>query len=327
MGSRNILVSCPGRKRFRDNNSQSMKIIITLLVAVFGAAAGWGLYLSKTYTVPEIVMGDFQETPAPIIEPVVEPAVLPTPAPQPAAGSGDTTPPSVPSGLTYSTNGSGQINIGWRASRDNGGVLGYGIYRNGIVIGSTVNTYFGDIDLPPGQAFAYSVVAYDTTGNRSAPSASISAKRGENAVIAAVPAPVVTPPPATPTPTAASGFVLTPTPIQTPVPTSAPTPVPTPVPTSAPTPTPTPAPSGYTAAQVAAHNTQGNCWVYLRTINKVYNITGYVTNPGNHPGGNVIIPFCGMDIYDYFIGNAGGHRHSNSALNNTLQAYYIGPLL
>ena len=40
----------------------------------------------------------------------------------------------------------------------------------------------------------------------------------------------------------------------------------------------------------------------------------------------MIIPHCGTDIYNYFIGNAGGHSHTSYALNTVLQAYYIGPM-
>lgn len=104
---------------------------------------------------------------------------------------------------------------------------------------------------------------------------------------------------------------------------------------SAPTPTPTPTPpasscgsgGACTAADVALHSTRANCWVYLRSpYNKTYNITNYVANgSSSHPGGDVIVSHCGGDIYDFFIGNAGGHRHSNSAINTILQAYYIGP--
>jgi len=81
-----------------------------------------------------------------------------------------------------------------------------------------------------------------------------------------------------------------------------------------------------TPAQIAAHNSRGNCWVYLSQINKAYNITSYVANPSLHPGGDVIAPHCGTDIYNYFLGTAGGHKHSANALNNVLQAYYIGPM-
>lgn len=314
-----------------------MKIIIILIAALFLGVAGWGVYLSKTYIIPEITPEISRETPVPVVELTFEPTILPMPVQQATSNSGDTAPPSAPSDLNYITNGFDQINISWRASRDDKKVLGYDIYRDGIVIGSTVYTYFGDISLPSEQSFSYYVVAYDAAGNRSAPSVSISAKRDTSEKIASVRVSTATSTPATPALTPTSGTAPVPIQTQAPIqsmapaltPTTALTPVPTPIPTVAPaiTPTPIPTPSGYTATQIATHNIQSNCWVYLRTINKVYNITGYVANPGTHPGGNVIVPFCGKDIYDYFIGSGGGHRHSSSALNNTLQAYYIGPLL
>jgi hypothetical protein len=109
----------------------------------------------------------------------------------------------------------------------------------------------------------------------------------------------------------------------------APTPAPRPKPTPAPAPTPTPvlacgSGGACTAVQVALHHTQADCWVYLSPTNKVYNITAFVANPNTHPGGNVIIPHCGTNIYDFFLGNAGGHRHSSNA-QNILQSFYIGP--
>ena len=99
---------------------------------------------------------------------------------------------------------------------------------------------------------------------------------------------------------------------------------------AAPAPTPPPPTSSCgsggtcTAADIASHNTRANCWVYLSPLNKAYNITAYVTNGNKHPGGDVIVPFCGKNMYNYFIGTAGGHKHSSSALNSVLQAYYIG---
>ena len=79
------------------------------------------------------------------------------------------------------------------------------------------------------------------------------------------------------------------------------------------------------ALDVAPHNTRNNCWVYLSPINKVYNITEYVSNGDKHPGGDVIVPYCGKNIYDFFIGSLGGHAHSNRA-EKLLEKYYVGPL-
>jgi cytochrome b involved in lipid metabolism len=81
-----------------------------------------------------------------------------------------------------------------------------------------------------------------------------------------------------------------------------------------------------TATDIAAHSTRSNCWVYLTTVNKVYNVTAYVSNGSTHPGGDVIVPFCGKNITAPFTSSAsGGKKHSTSALNSVLQAYYIGP--
>lgn len=145
---------------------------------------------------------------------------------------------------------------------------------------------------------------------------------------------VTTPTPVTPVVTPPSPPVATTTP---PVATTAkpvPTPVVTPKPTPAPvvTPKPTPAPvalacgKGGTckASDIAPHNTRADCWVYMSPVNKAYNITKYVADGEMHPGGDVIVPFCGKNMHAYFVGTEGGHAHTNTALNKTLQAYFIG---
>jgi len=81
-----------------------------------------------------------------------------------------------------------------------------------------------------------------------------------------------------------------------------------------------------TFAQIATHNTRNDCWVYLSPIDKVYDVTNYIKDPGKHPGGDVIISKCGTNIYDYFTTDAnGGRKHSNKAFS-ILDSFYIGPL-
>ncbi|MDD2753808.1 MAG: DUF5011 domain-containing protein [Candidatus Portnoybacteria bacterium] len=71
-----------------------------------------------------------------------------------------------------------------------------------------------------------------------------------------------------------------------------------------------------TAADVATHNSQTNCWVIAN--NRVYNITAYLPN---HPGGiNAILPYCGHDITSAFSG------HSQNA-NTILANYYVSDLI
>src|SRR5436190_221461 len=99
----------------------------------------------------------------------------------------DTTPPTVPTGLTASAVSSSQINLSWTASSDNVGVSGYRVYRNGTQIATTSATSFANTGLSPSTTYSYTVAAYDAAGNLSAQSSSASAT---------TPAPPDTTPPA-----------------------------------------------------------------------------------------------------------------------------------
>jgi hypothetical protein len=87
----------------------------------------------------------------------------------------DTTPPSVPSGLTVSAVSSSQINLAWTASTDNVGVTGYNVYKNGAKLGTTANTSYSATGLSAGTAYSFTVAAYDAAGNISSQSTSASA--------------------------------------------------------------------------------------------------------------------------------------------------------
>ncbi|HTU67963.1 MAG TPA: PQQ-dependent sugar dehydrogenase [Steroidobacteraceae bacterium] len=98
-------------------------------------------------------------------------------------GSGavvDSTPPSVPAGVTATTQSSTAIVISWTPSTDGiSGVNGYRIYRDGgnaPVASPTVPPYT-DTNLTPGTTYSYTVVAYDNAipANVSAPSAAATA--------------------------------------------------------------------------------------------------------------------------------------------------------
>lgn len=79
-----------------------------------------------------------------------------------------------------------------------------------------------------------------------------------------------------------------------------------------------------TSAQVAAHASQGDCWMIYNGY--YYIVTSYVNN---HPGGRGVFntTSCGRDITGYMNGSAstGGkqHNHNNSAYN-VLNSYRIG---
>jgi hypothetical protein len=86
----------------------------------------------------------------------------------------DTTPPTVPTGLTASAISSSQINLSWTASTDNVGVTGYNIYRGGSKIGTTPSTTYQDTGLAASTSYTYNVSAFDAAGNTSAQSSTAS---------------------------------------------------------------------------------------------------------------------------------------------------------
>jgi chitodextrinase len=90
-------------------------------------------------------------------------------------GPADTTPPSVPTGLTATAVSSSQINLSWQPSTDNVGVTGYNVYRGGSKIGTSTTTSYSDGGLTASTSYTYTVAAYDAAGNTSAQSAGASA--------------------------------------------------------------------------------------------------------------------------------------------------------
>src|SRR5579883_1727170 len=86
------------------------------------------------------------------------------------AGSADTTPPSVPTGITATAVSSAQINLSWTAATDNVGVVGYRVFRNGVQVGSTAALSYTDTGLAAATSYTYTVAAFDAAGNVSAQS-------------------------------------------------------------------------------------------------------------------------------------------------------------
>jgi surface antigen len=82
----------------------------------------------------------------------------------------DTTAPTAPTGLRAVSH-RGRIGIDWGPSSDEWGVAGYRVVRSGAPLADTAadTTSYWDQQASPGQAYSYSVVAYDDAGNESAP--------------------------------------------------------------------------------------------------------------------------------------------------------------
>lgn len=87
----------------------------------------------------------------------------------------DTTPPTIPTGLTATLSSSSTVALSWEPSTDNGTVAGYQLNRNYIPLASTGGTLsFLDTSVTSGLAYTYTVQAFDEVGNFSSPSAPVS---------------------------------------------------------------------------------------------------------------------------------------------------------
>jgi acid phosphatase type 7 len=82
-------------------------------------------------------------------------------------GSGDTVPPSTPTGLSAAP-GQASLALSWSPSTDNVGVAGYNVYRGGNRLGSTSATSYTASGLSCGTAYDLAVEAFDAAGNLSA---------------------------------------------------------------------------------------------------------------------------------------------------------------
>ncbi|TMM24489.1 MAG: hypothetical protein E6F94_09550, partial [Actinobacteria bacterium] len=107
----------------------------------------------------------------------------------------DTTPPTSPLLVSVSGANATSITLSWGASTDNVGVAGYGVYRNGPLVGSTQLTTYTFVGLTCGTSYTLAVDAYDAAGNRST----------KSSLTASTPACVDTTPPSTPSNLSAAG--------------------------------------------------------------------------------------------------------------------------
>jgi len=107
----------------------------------------------------------------------------------------DTTPPSIPLGLTATPVATSQINLSWGTSTDDFILSGYHVYRDDIQIATMSDANYSDIGLTPSTTYEYYVTAFDSFMNISASST----------VVATTTLASTTPPTPTPTPTDPQG--------------------------------------------------------------------------------------------------------------------------
>jgi cytochrome b involved in lipid metabolism len=82
-----------------------------------------------------------------------------------------------------------------------------------------------------------------------------------------------------------------------------------------------------TSAQVAAHNTSGDCWVIYNTNYLILSGSGVVGSNGNevtnHSGGSSrITPYCGGNATSAFTSKHGGQ----TSVKNIFNSYIVGPV-
>jgi len=93
-----------------------------------------------------------------------------------AGGGGtDTTPPSVPTGVTVGSATSSSLTVQWSAATDNSGsVAGYEVSRNGATPVAVTGTSYTATGLAASTSYSFQVRAKDAAGNTSAYSAAVS---------------------------------------------------------------------------------------------------------------------------------------------------------
>jgi chitodextrinase len=90
------------------------------------------------------------------------------PTPQPPPPPADTTPPTSPGSLAVTETTTTTLSFTWRASSDDVGVKGYGLYRDGTLVSTTSQLSAAVAALTCGTSYVLSVDAFDDAGNRSA---------------------------------------------------------------------------------------------------------------------------------------------------------------
>lgn len=83
----------------------------------------------------------------------------------------------------------------------------------------------------------------------------------------------------------------------------------------------TPKKFSFSMSDVAKHNNQNDCWIVID--GKVYDVTSYIES---HPGGRVLVNFCGQDGSLAFATKGKKNKPHSPAAYEILKTLYIGDL-
>ncbi|TCO53118.1 discoidin domain-containing protein [Actinocrispum wychmicini] len=90
--------------------------------------------------------------------------------------TGDTQPPTTPTGLTTGAITTNSVALTWSPSTDNVGVTGYDVLRDGQQVATSATTSYNDTGLASDKSYAYTVRARDGAGNTSSLSSAVTAR-------------------------------------------------------------------------------------------------------------------------------------------------------
>jgi glycosidase len=89
--------------------------------------------------------------------------------------SSDTSAPATPTGLRVVSASPSGIDLAWAEVTGDSSLYGYEVLRDGRYLGRVTGTSFTDVEVDQGASYAYAVRSVDTSFNRSAPSAPVTA--------------------------------------------------------------------------------------------------------------------------------------------------------
>ncbi|MBE2214213.1 MAG: hypothetical protein IAE82_10110 [Opitutaceae bacterium] len=106
-----------------------------------------------------------------------------------AGSTADTSPPSVPEGLTATSASSRSIALAWSPARDDVGVTAYVVHRDGEPVAMPQTPGWTDTGLIAGRTYRYAVSARDAAGNESVFSAEVAGAATPDPIVPGVSAP------------------------------------------------------------------------------------------------------------------------------------------